>query len=173
MRIIQIPEYQSDSIKKVITDLSFPWYYNPGTLFDNSFRDKHQWVHTLVRDGKIGSNYSESIFNIIRPFIPEFETHFLYRSKINCNTPYKRRESILPHIDDHTSKGSVSYIYYVHDSDGPTRIYENWWRTIKVNPKQGRLLRFTSDTRHSGNIPYKFETRTVINFVFFSKPDID
>ena len=72
----------------------------------------------------------------------------------------------MPHIDDHTSKGSVSYIYYVHDSDGPTRIYENWWRTIKVNPKQGRLLRFASDTRHSGNIPYKFETSTVINFVW-------
>ena len=47
----------------------------------------------------------------------------------------------------------------------PTTFYDGW-RKRKVNPKQGRLVRFPSDTTHSTNVPFKYEKRIVLNIVF-------
>ena len=73
---------------------------------------------------------------------------------------------------------SITYLYYINDSDGPTIIYNKrgqkydtpkppwWWKKTKVLPKQGRLVRFHSDSVHSGNVPYKYDSRTVLNLIF-------
>ena len=162
----EIPLYASNTIKEIIGHPSFPWYYNSTTVDGApTSQDKHQLVHNICKFNTSGSPHSDSIYTHLAPYIPEFYTHTLERCKINLNTPYKRKQVILPHID-HTTKGAVSYIYYVHDSDGPTRFYKSKWKTEKVYPKQGRLVRFPSNTLHSGNVPYKFENRTVVNFIF-------
>lgn len=180
IKISQIPNYNSNIIKSMLCgdNTYFPWYYNETTI-GNHYKDKHQWTHGLCRDGEITSPYYEQIKLHISPFIPEYLTHKLLRCKVNLNTPYKRKEAILRHIDenqktlnssyigkDSNIENAVSYVYYVNDSDGPTRIFKNWWKTLKIHPKQGRLVRFPSTTSHSGNVPYKFESRIVINFVF-------
>ena len=37
---------------------------------------------------------------------------------------------------------------------------------IIIHPKQGKMVRFPSNTRHSANVPFNYETRIVLNMVF-------
>jgi len=72
---------------------------------------------------------------------------------------------IRPHTDMHGKSGIV-YIYYPETSDGATRFYLNRFNIKKVNPIQGRLVKFDATIPHTGDVPVKHERRTCINFVF-------
>ena len=67
---------------------------------------------------------------------------------------------------DSSNPESVTYLYYVNDSDGPTTLYNSNEEKIIIHPKQGKMVRFPSNTRHSANVPFNYETRIVLNMVF-------
>ena len=159
------------SLERLVSDESFPWYYSSITLGNGEKKDKGQLVHMLYEEGKVKDNYSKLILQFFGR-LPEFQTHNFIRAKINLTTPYKNSKE-YPHIDLETpndrlkkSHHSISYLYYFHDSDGPTFFYPNWWKKIKVHPKRGKLVRFPSNLKHSGNNPTKYERRTVMSLVF-------
>ena len=114
--------------------------------------------------------------------LPEFKTHNLIRGKINITLPYKKRYHLSPHID-FPHPDAVSYLYYVEDTDGPTVIWNkkydkfiednpspSWWlKKTKVHPQQGRLVKFSANMLHSGNVPYNYNSRTVLSLLFLPK----
>ena len=153
------------SLERLVTDHHFPWYFAPTTLGMGAKKDKGQFVHELYAQGELEENYGELILEFFTK-LPEFKTHNLSRAKINLTTPYKNRNE-YPHTDLETPN-SISYLYYFHDSDGPTFFYPNWWKKIKVHPKRGKLVRFPSNLKHSGNNPTKYERRTVMSLIFES-----
>ena len=153
------------SLERLVSDESFPWYYCPITLGKGAKKDKGQFVHSLYEEGKVQNNYGKMILQYFSR-LPELKTHNLIRAKINFTTPYKNSIK-YPHIDLETPN-SISYLYYFHDSDGPTFFYPNRWKKIKVNPKRGKLVRFPSNLKHSGSNPIKYERRTVMSLVFAS-----
>ena len=136
---------------------------------------RKQFVHILHNE----SEYYDRIISFFK-VLPEFKTHRLHRAKININLPYKTKSSLTPHTDSYISN-SITYLYYVNDSDGPTIIYNKrgqkydtpkppwWWKKTKVLPKQGRLVRFPSDSVHSGNVPHTHSSRIVLNLIFHPK----
>ena len=159
-----LPHYAQESIKNILLHPTFPWYYRDITMEGlHPSKNKHHFIHSLLYNDMSKDHYFD---NIMRFFsFPEFETHRLSRVQFNLNTPYKRRYIDNIKHEDLPGSGGVSYLYYPIDSDGPTTFYDGW-RKRKVNPKQGRLVRFPSDTIHSTNVPFKYEKRIVLNIVF-------
>ena len=153
------------SLERLVTDHNFPWYYTPVTLGKGAKKDKGQFIYRLYEGGRLEENYGRLILEFFSK-LPEFKTHNFNRAKINLTTPYKNSNE-YPHIDLETPN-SISYLYYFHDSDGPTFFYPNWWKKIKVHPKRGKLVRFPSNLKHSGNNPTKYERRTVMSLIFES-----
>ena len=159
-----INSYAQESIKNIILHPDFSWYYRDTTMGGlHPSKNKHHFINSLLYNDM---SKSENFDNVMRFFsLPEFETHRLNRVQFNLNTPYKRRYIDNIKHEDLPGSGGVSYLYYPIDSDGPTTFYDGW-RKRKVNPKQGRLVRFPSDTTHSTNVPFKYEKRIVLNIVF-------
>ena len=159
--------YSQELIEKIVTHQDFPWYYNPSTLNDGkrtSAIDKFQLAHLLVVNGEVNSEYAEDILGCFVK-MPAFATHRVWKAKLNLNFPYKKRNLKMLHHDTVDDR-DVTYLYYCIDSDGPTRFFPNWWRTKKVHPKRGRIVRFPSYTKHSATLPYKYDNRIVLNIVF-------
>jgi hypothetical protein len=145
---------------------NFPWYYRPTTAYGrNEENQKPFFQHFIYFDGTIVSDwYYKFDFKQIFNF-PEFKTHKIDRIKLNLYTHNFNKKLIRPHTDMMGKKGIV-YIYYPETSDGPTRFYLNKFNTKKVDPIQGRLVKFDARILHTGDIPRKYERRTCINFVF-------
>lgn len=161
-----IPGNEQIIIKALLSGDSFPWYYNPQTI-DTTLRNRSQFTHTFYKENSILSDNFEILIDCLEPYIPEFKTHNLNRIKANLNIAHSDKKIIEPHRDLPTH--GISYLYYVNDSDGPTRFYESRWNIKKVFPKQGRMLRFPSNILHTGDVPRKYDRRMVINIIFEMK----
>lgn len=164
--ISSISKYEQEYLKKVFCSDNISWYYNPTTIL-NSKLNRPQLTHSLYKNNQICSEYFSPVYEIFSKYIPEFQTHRLNRIKANLNFAHSNRKILPPHTDLSGGEGIV-YIYYIEDSDGPTILYPSRFRKIKVNPEQGKLIRFPATTLHSGNVPRKYSRRSVINFVFES-----
>ena len=57
-------------------------------------------------------------------------------------------------------------VYYVHDTDAPTRLYRNGKVFKEIQPKKGRVLIFPGNIEHSSSSPTKTNRRMVLNFNF-------
>ena len=101
----------------------------------------------------------------------------IHKIKVNMNlldTSFKGKYH-PPHAD-HKSNDYFSLIYYIKDSDGPTRFFNkttrdpNPYKDLKivgeVEPKKGRAILFKSNQMHTGTCPQETENRLVINYVF-------
>ncbi len=167
MDIIKVPDIitksTAESIKRIVFERDFPWYYSPETVGNNAKNDKYQFVHPFFERGIYTSHLAHMVLSFFQK-LPEFKTHHLMRFKANLTSPYKVKMG-LPHIDNENIN-SVSYLYYVHDCDGPTIFYPNWWRKVKIYPKQGLLIKFPSNIKHSGNCPFKYDRRIVFTLIF-------
>ena len=163
-------------LKNNICDGLFPWYYISFTIRDTlKENDKYQMVHTLIADGEVKSQFAHDILKCFE-FLPEFKTHKILRAKLNMNFPYKKENMELPHVD-FDDPSYVSYLYYVNESDGPTLFYpygsvlpyfynQTNENKTSVDFKQGRLVRFPSNLLHSSSLPYKYDSRVVLNLMF-------
>jgi len=158
------PIEEQELIKNIITDYQTPWYYHETTAYDkNTKNQRPQLCHYLYNDGKVCSPHYHDIMEYFS--LPEFYTHKLNRIKFNLTLPYKNRKTIKPHWDTPNGKG-VSYIYYPITSDGPTIVWHNKWKKQKIDPVQGRMIRMPGNMHHTGNNPYKYNQRIVMNIVF-------
>lgn len=157
-----------ETLQGIFSSSTFQWYYNPTTITkDISPKvNRSQFTHSIYQDETVCSNLYSLIYDIFSYKIPEFKTHKLNRIKANLNIAHSNRKILPPHRDLSGGEGIV-YIYYVDDSDGPTILYDGW-KKIKIEPKKGKLIRFPATMLHTGNVPRKYERRTVINFVFES-----
>ena len=169
-----VPRPNQVIMSGLLNNSKLPWYYNPRTTHSTERYQRHQYTNTFFRFGE--PTQSEDDFRILRnvlPF-PEYDTHTLWRIKFNMTNPYKNRGIISPHID--VEVPGIVYLYYAVDSDWDTRLYPNlekgygrWWKwskEIRVSPKQGRVIRMSSDLWHSSCVPHVYEKRIVGNFVF-------
>ena len=174
-----IDDYVSTPSQVIISGLlnnpGLPWFYNKSTTLSKERNQRHQFVNTFVRNGEL--DQPEEDVNLLKDLLPfpEWNTHKCLRIKFNLNTPYKNRGILKPHVD--VELPGIVYLYYVNDSDGDTILYPKikegseykWWQfrdTVRIKPKQGRVVRMSTDLWHTGNNPYRYEKRVVGNFVF-------
>ena len=101
----------------------------------------------------------------------------IHKIKVNMNLlDQSFKGKYHPPHADHKSNDYFSLIYYIKDSDGPTRFFNkttrdpNPYKDLKivgeVEPKKGRAILFKSNQMHTGTCPQETENRLVINYVF-------
>ena len=181
-----IPKIDQDRLLNIIGEENFPWAYNHHTIYSEN--SKPQMVHSFVHQGEFDMG-DRNLFQFIKGILPfpEWDTHELFRCKFNLNLALRDTKIITPHIDGSSKfKDGVVYLYYVEDSDGPTRIWpsiesdgKSTWNDkkhtikrffpMKIQPKKGRVVKMSHLTWHSSDVPRKFKRRIVGNFLFVNR----
>ena len=135
--------------------------------------DTHQMYHSLVADNQPMSQLTSIALCVM--FFLDAETgifcDYIMRAKANLLFPLfeNNKQYHPPHID-HTDPKALSMVYYINDSDGPTRFFDNDGNIIQtVQPKKGRLVLFPSNIAHASSCPIQTPRRMVINYVFLPK----
>jgi len=158
-----LPKALQDDIESKMLDTAFGWYYSPETAdedfshTDNNVMDSYQFTHTVYfYDTGVNSDYYILIKKILR-------------IKANFTVPninFKLNNYTRIHKDEH-EKNDYTFLYYVNDSDGDTRFFDDKFKLINsIKPKKGTGALFKSKTLHSGSCPINHDKRLVINFVF-------
>ena len=148
--------------------------------------DRPQMVHSLVHRNMDGTKGYSSYYNFISPLFYHIQSNFnftfnfeILRSKINLKhqSPLEYESKFNPPHIDRTPfiPNSWVLIYYVHDSDGDTIIFNEKYNPLKENtnfsihttisPKKGRIAFFPANVFHSANCPTKNINRIIINTI--------
>ena len=88
----------------------------------------------------------------------------LYRIRAVMWVRDQNKEVHLPHTDLEIEHHTM--VYYVNDTDAPTRLYKDNRVFKEVQPKKGRALIFPGDTQHSSASPTKSSRRMILNYNF-------
>ena len=138
-------------------------------------------VDTSVSEPLIEESYND--LRIVLYFLEfkfKFKIDSIYRIKTNMGYQMPHNEGLYPppHFDANDPNMIVA-IYYINDSDGPTRLFNKTTHDklphkdlkviAEIEPKQGRAVLFKANRMHTGCSPIKHENRIVSNLVFTSK----
>ncbi len=123
----------------------------------------------LVHPLKVDNQVISPLFNLFLPLV------LVALEKINCqynNTIMARSFLQFPQAISTANNIHVDLeiphtvcLYYVNDSDGPTRLYKQGTTEVirQVDPKKGRILIFDGKYYHSSSNP-TVNKRCIINF---------
>jgi hypothetical protein len=180
-----VPDGYADLIEGILLNME-GWCYNKSASAVDDAYDKEdlniidspQFTHVLF-DHEIGP--ASEVWQHISPivwFVEEktgLKVSSIFRVKANLTYPTGTNENNYnpPHID-HGDPNKISMVYYVNDSDGDTRIFDNFVEqdfykmkmVVSNKPKKGSAIIFPSTRFHCSSNPVKNETRIVLNFVF-------
>ncbi|CAB4126031.1 Oxoglutarate/iron-dependent dioxygenase [uncultured Caudovirales phage] len=139
----------------------------------HNIKDTPQMYHSLVSDNKPKTQLTSLAMCVL--FFLEDKTgifpQYISRVKANLLFPLFDNPTQLhpPHIDTENPK-SLTLVYYVLDSDGPTRLFDSDGNvTHTIEPKKGTGVLFPSTLIHSSSCPIHNQKRIVINYVFEPK----
>ena len=133
-------------------------------------KDTHQLYHAFMSDNipvSVQTNLAMCVLYFLEDKT-QIAAGSVSRAKANLLLPMFDNSDQYhpPHIDTDVN-GSLSLVYYVNDSDGPTRFFDNSGNIIQtVYPKKGSAVLFSSNTPHASSCPINSRHRIVINFVF-------
>ena len=178
-------ETHFQEVKHVVESAEFPWYirynrhvtnstyhkdedmYQNNPLFsfthlcsgwDNIKTDYYDMTHELAEKCKIKANLKDYVTERLR-----WRMHI--RSESNVRSK--------PHLDmkDFEPKDSLKVgIFYLHDSDSPTYIYNDEKRVIaEIESKPNRLLVMRGNMLHGGGKPKTHNFRIVLNINWVNK----
>jgi hypothetical protein len=171
-----IPASLADKLEEALTHDDTNWNlalgcgndYNAAFASSN-VKDTPQMYHVLVSENAPKSQitslamcvlfFLESRTGIFPKFIPRVKANLLFPIFDNPDQYHP------PHIDT-PDPNAMSLVYYVNDSDGPTRFFDDAGNIIQeVEPKKGRLAMFPSNIPHASSCPIASKQRIVVNFV--------
>ena len=178
-----LPQSFVDTIEDAFNQ-PVPWYYTESAsgiganydMNDKNILDSSQFVHMIMDDNERQSQ----LYELVQPvfyFIEQrtgLRPRKIERIKANLQTPGKSETHNYnpPHIDVAEPSG-MTLLYYINDSDGDTKFfnnnieqgYNNMEVIESVTPKRGRSVLFPSNQFHSSSAPQNGR-RMVINFIF-------
>ena len=150
-------------------DTNFPWYFVPRVSEDVS-EDSNTGFSNLVFENTTFSKHYDALLPILFEALDKKERGLkpekLIRIRAGMFIQNQTKHPHLPHVDypyKHTTM-----LYYVNDSDGPTKLYNfDKTKVVKeVHPKRGRVLIFDGSTYHASSSPKDHPSRIVINYNF-------
>jgi len=168
------PRYQ-DEIEKVFLNNNFPYFYTTESVYldvtdtvmpDDNALDVPQFFHFLILDGKINSQFYNTIAPVANKLVDVIDVDCeITRCKINMNTIDTRFENKYhtPHIDN-AFEEQITALYYINDSDGDTFFFDNKGNiTERITPKKGKLVWWKGKIFHAKSSPIKSLNRLVLN----------
>jgi hypothetical protein len=94
-------------------------------------------------------------------------THLIYGDNGPCSMLYGEVVNPILWIN---KQEYLSMVYYVNNSDGDTRIFDDNMTMLHSNtPAQGNAIIFPSNRFHCSSNPIQSNVRCIINFVFTVK----
>ena len=153
-----------------IFDSNFSWYFTPRISDDVSADQNTGFSHLVFEDTTSYSNHYGALlpifFEALNKYKRGLKPEKLIRIRAGMFIQDQTKHPHLPHVDflyEHTTM-----LYYVNDSDGPTKLY-NADKTIivkEIHPKKGRVLFFDGLTYHASSSPKNHPSRIVLNYNF-------
>lgn len=154
-----LPNNEFKSIKNLILDEYFPWYYYRYTAEHTTHSYDFQFVHNFFNLIP-RSDY----FPNLKPLIDSLEAAALLRIKANL-TPRSPEPFINKyHLDIEDVRG-LSGIFYINTNNGFTELD----RSIRIESVENRLLLFDNRTIHAGSTNSDSQTRILLNLNFIPK----
>ena len=153
-----------------IFSMDFSWYFTPRVSDDVSEDSNTGFSHLIFEDKTTLSKHYDAMIPIFFEALDKKERGLkpekLIRIRAGMFIQNQNKHPHLPHIDfpyKHTTM-----LYYVNDSDGPTKLYNfDKTKVVKeVHPKRGRVLIFDGLTYHASSSPKDHPSRIVINYNF-------
>lgn len=172
---------QVKSIHDVLITEEIDWHmiqstvitYEPSVLIDPKVKEYIQFGH-LARDSERAlSQWIKVTDYVLDKFVEKtnIKIKTILRAKLNLLT---RVESFphdfynIPHVNQNFPHYVL--LYYVNDSDHPTRIFSGqtppYEVLAEIEPKAGRYLLFNGEYYHAGGHPNAHDTRLLINYDF-------
>jgi|13_taG_2_1085334.scaffolds.fasta_scaffold58297_2 hypothetical protein len=179
-----------DKIKNCLEDGEFAWYFQKKTVdygYDSSRKDENTILNSQLSHTFFNGRVTSETINMVTPILSNVDVGVakkLYRIKSNFNhniTNYNKKNYGAIHTDYFTKNKNkivnvennyMSLLYYVNDSDGDTRFFQDKKIIYQHTPKKGTALLFNSNLEHAGSNPIISNHRMVINFIFKNLFDI-
>lgn len=175
-----IPKTQQKFLLDTVTSLDFDWHYLSEVTYEHTIEGKKStsgFCNMLYSNG-IKNKYTDLFYPILLEYLDKeklnLRTLFRMRLGFLLNTPYMIPSVSYmynnPHIDmldDH-----MVGLYYLHDTDGDTVIFneteESSKYTIKQRskPEQGKFVCFDGSHYHASSCPKMFSQRIVLTINF-------
>jgi hypothetical protein len=173
-------------LSNIIMGQSFPWFYTENVSAPKGMF-KPDGEYCKETDGFF--NTIHNVFSMKEPspavqiFLPFFETlgnkfgylpEDFYVLRLSMKFPkegYTSEIYQLPHVD-FTDKPHDTLIFYLNDSDGDTRLFDQYYDgsrpenfTVKhrVTPTKNRLLKFDGFQYHTAANPIETQRRVIVN----------
>lgn len=173
-------------LKNAVESSSFPWFYvenvsaPPGyysSIDDPNIKETDGFFHNIFN--KFKSNNAKTSIEIFDKFFIALESigyspEDLLALRLSMKFPkegYTEDTHQIPHVD-FNDKPHDTLIYYINDSDGDTKIFDQKYEgtpttkfTIKdrVKPVGNRLLIIDGWQYHTATSPIKTRRRIIVN----------
>ena len=153
-----------------IFNSNFSWYFTPRISDDVSADQNTGFSHLVFEDTTSYSNHYGVLlpifFEALNKYKRGLKPEKLIRIRAGMFIQDQTKHPHLPHVDflyEHTTM-----LYYVNDSDGPTKLYNaDKTKIVKeIHPKKGRVLFFDGLTYHASSSPKNHPSRIVLNYNF-------
>ena len=147
-----------DIIKKEITSIRFPWYYEEGRVTGDDRLPS--LTHSFFEENVIHSNWYQCII----PVIHKCEMKALRRIKANFDYKNHKAFKTILHTDFKDGlENCKTGILYVNDNNGGT-YFEN---KKFVKSVSNRFVSFPASTKHCTQTHTDSNFRVVLNFVWY------
>ena len=169
---------EQNLIEGVLLGREFAWHFKPITTDESDFvsvktnkhnlkiKDTNLFYHIFYDGDNISSNFYHHIIKVLDKSQIKYKKLVRIKANYYSKSNFKSDEIHPPHIDG-ISDNCFSFIYFVNDSDGDFRIFDDNLKVVKkITPKKGQAVLFNSNKYHSGSSPVKSNNRININFVF-------
>ncbi len=147
-------------IEQTINSQSFEWYYVPTLTYEED-SEHSGFVNTIFSSEH---HIKKQQMDILLPLLLEGveDVKEVFRIRAVMWVKNQNKSPHLPHRDLNHDHNTM--LYYVNDSDGPTKIFDGDNVIDEIEPKKGRAVIFSGDTYHASSTPRKNHNRVVLNF---------
>lgn len=191
-----LPDLEFAKLQEYMMSMNFPWFYCEHVSLppnENFVRDplavETDGFHHIFYDKEydVESFTSECLTNFYKRLEEQLgftKNHFI-RIRSSMKSPkigFTSENYNLPHVDYFFPHETI--IYYVNDSDGDTRIFDqkfiqnkgNWDEEpekftthARITPKANRLLWIDGFRYHTASNPIESKRRVILNINLFPK----
>ena len=142
-------------IYNILTNESFPWYYNnyKGTKEEKLL--EYQFVHKFFNE-KVTSPF----YQFLTPILNKLKIKKLLKIKANL-TPATQKIIKFNTHQDTLEYNYVSSVFYINTNNGYTKVGNK-----KIKSQANRMFTFNSNEKHYGTNSTNLNNRIVINFIY-------
>ena len=172
-------------VKHIVESAEFPWYirYNRHVTDSTYHKDENiyqnnplfSFTHLCSGWDNIKTDYYDMTHELAEKCRIKASLNDYVTERLRWRMQIRSQKGVLskPHLDmkDFEPKDNLKVgIFYLHDSDGPTYIYNDEKRVIaEIESKSNRLLVMRGSLLHGGSKPKTHNFRIVLNINWVDK----